>query len=155
MWYRPPSTVPASPPATVGGPTGHRRRYRPSHHQRYGRRWVVEIVQGCSFKGGSGPKLLEDRFSAMNWGPWPKHVPITWGWFWVYKPNDAHARPWSKKWAKKPKSKKLRYSLAFNGIRFVLWFWCGRTSKSVRKWPSYAHSKLGQKWRPGLSWAEN
>ena len=30
-----------------------------------------------------------------------------------------------------------------------------RTSRSDEKWPSYAHSKLGQKWCPGLFWAEN
>ena len=28
-------------------------------------------------------------------------------------------------------------------------------SKSDKKWPSYSHSKLGQKWRPGLFRAEN
>ena len=51
------------------------------------------------------------------------------------------------------KTKQKCQGLACNVIRFVsssLSFWCGRTSKSDKKWPSNAHSKLGQKWRPGL-----
>ena len=28
-------------------------------------------------------------------------------------------------------------------------------SKSDKKWPSYTNAKLGQRWRPGLFWAEN
>ena len=47
------------------------------------------------------PKLLEDRFWARWAGAMAAHVPTTWGWFWVHKPNAAHVRPWTKKWAKK------------------------------------------------------
>ena len=41
------------------------------------------------------------------------------GGFGSINPLAAHVRPWSKKWTKKPKFKKLRQSSAFNGIRFV------------------------------------
>ena len=45
-------------------------------------------------------------------------------------------------------------NLAVKTIWFVStsWsFWCGRMSKSDKKWPSYAHPMLGQKWRPGFA----
>ena len=56
-------------------------------------------------------KIFQDMckyISSHGLGLWPGHVSTTWGWFWVHKPNGAHVRPWSKKWTKKPKSKKLR-----------------------------------------------
>ena len=51
------------------------------------------------------------------------------------------------------KTKRNAIELSFNTIRFVSTSWSFliiRMSKSYKKWPSYAHSNLGQKWRPGL-----
>ena len=68
----------------------------------------------------------------------------TWGWFLFNARNAAHVSPRSKNG---PKT---------NTIRFVStsWsFWWSRTSKPDDNLPSYAHSKLEQKWHPGLFWA--
>ena len=90
--------------------------------------------------------ILKPRFRAMSWRWWPGHVTTFLGRFLV------------RKYPKKANLKGRRYSLVIYFTRFVSmsWsIWCGRTSKSDEKWPSYGHLKFAQKWRPGPFWADN
>ena len=66
----------------------------------------------------------------------------------------AHCWPRSNKWSKSKK----KHNWMLSTIRFVSTSWpffCGRMSKSDKRSPCYANSKLGQKWRPGIFWTKN
>ena len=66
-----------------------------------------------------------------------------------------------KKIGQKPKTFKnkveiscLHHSIYLTELIILMWSDV-KLSKSDKKWSSYADSNLGQKWRPGLFWAEN
>ena len=57
-------------------------------------------------------------------------------------PRFLEDRFWAMSWG---------HSIRLAELVILVW----SSVKIGQKWPNYTHSKLGQKWRPGLFWAKN
>ena len=100
------------------------------------------------WRGGGSPFTFENTILSMERGDCLDNLRLVFGPCAQYCQWEASEKKVGQK------LKIMSKSLYFYSIRFVStsWsVWC----VSDNKLPSYAYSKLGQKWRPGLFWAEN